>query len=214
MLHKCFQHRVLTVFAFGSLRRYDNHRHLLTDNTVSVPIVHEPIRRMTPRHRCYAVTPRLRARYLSITVVVPKRKRIAPVLARPQPLSGIPGYLWKTAFQHDHFRGRTAGERPFDRNRFATVDAQAVLSAHLKRSIRKPARVALRLPLGGILRAFLVPVHTRTCQRQVQHIACKPGLRRRTRRSTGRCRGLRTGARYARCPSLAPWRNTGPVYGP
>ena len=144
-----------------STRRYDSFRNLLANDAVSVAIAHETIRRMPPGHRRDTVTPRLRARYLSITIIVPPLKRIACILARQrQPLRGVPGFRWNTASQHDHFRGSTSGEPPFNRNRFATVDAQAVLSAHFKRSVHEPACVAPRLPLGGVLRAFLVPVHS------------------------------------------------------
>ena len=73
-----------------------------------------------------------------------------------------------------HCHGVAPGENGFQCARLAPVDREVVLPSYLDDPTRKPAPVPFRQPLGRVLVVFLVPIHARTCERQIQRVIGEP----------------------------------------
>ena len=73
-----------------------------------------------------------------------------------------------------HRHGVALGENGFQCARLAPVDGENVLLPHLDDPTCKPAPVPLRQPLGRVLVVFLMPIHRRTCERQIQRVIGEP----------------------------------------
>ena len=78
--------------------------------------------------------------------------------------------------RRSHCHGVALGENGFQCARLAPVDGENVLLPHLDDPTCKPAPVPLRQPLGRVLVVFLMPIHRRTCERQIQRVIGEPAL--------------------------------------
>ena len=76
--------------------------------------------------------------------------------------------------RRSHCHGVALGENGFQCARLAPVDGENVLLPHLDDPTCKPAPVPFRQPLGRVLVVFLVPIHRRTCERQIQRVIGEP----------------------------------------
>ncbi len=76
--------------------------------------------------------------------------------------------------RRSHCHGVALGENGFQCARLAPVDGENVLLPHLDDPTCKPAPVPLRQPLGRVLVVFLMPIHRRTCERQIQRVIGEP----------------------------------------
>ena len=84
---------------------------------------------------------------------------------------------WRAARPRRDHRYRTASrQQAFQDPDLSPVDREVVLPSYLDDTTRKPAPVPFRQPLGRVLVALLVPIHPRTCERQIQRVVGEPAL--------------------------------------
>ena len=82
---------------------------------------------------------------------------------------------WRAARPRRDHRYRTASrQQAFQDPDLSPVDREVVLPSYLDDTTRKPAPVPFRQPLGRVLVVFLVPIHARTCERQIQRVIGEP----------------------------------------
>ena len=117
---------------------------------------------------------RLRARNPPVPIVVVERERIVP--NRGCGCSTCPRGRRHKAHDGLERRALATGEDALERLHLAPVDGKPVGPADGDDPCREPALVSGGNPLGGILPAFLVPIHLGRREGEVAEVAAEAGL--------------------------------------